>query len=45
MGAVLLIIGVAGSITCVVALCIMQKNWKKNRQQLLKEIEREEWIN
>ncbi len=35
-------LGLAGSITCIVLLCIKEKSWKKQRRKMLKIIEEEE---
>ncbi|MCI8646198.1 MAG: hypothetical protein HFE76_05205 [Firmicutes bacterium] len=41
-GMVLLGTGIAGTAACVILLCIMEKNWKKQRKKMLQEIEKEE---
>lgn len=41
-GLILFVLGIAGSVACAAVLCVMEKNWKKQRQKMLREIETEE---
>ncbi len=41
-GLVLFVLGIAGSIICAILLCVMEKNWKKQRMKMLHDIETEE---
>ena len=41
-GLVFFVIGIVGSVTCIVLLCVMEKNWKKQRKRMLQAIEVEE---
>ena len=41
-GFILFLFGIAGSIACAAILCVMEKNWKKQRLKMLRDIESEE---